>query len=374
MACCPRPACAPASAHCVRSPSARLPRPACQAASRASSAWAMRSCRRAWASSTVRARPAPWRSKPAAVSARCWRSSAACCSPARRCSSSVARHCPAICAAAPCSCVPMPSTSAALRCSTVPAAPSSAAVICCASALLACWCSASAPCQVRATSALVASKRCVSASSCCCTRWVSASFSAADSRAMPAIAPSTTGCRPALAMRALSARLARSDSSTETASCRYDDSAWPWKASWLASRRSCSDWFCRSMLLTSDCSDSASTGSASAWRRINSKAASRWWVREKGRRCVAMRASSRWPTRRRSRRSSAVSRPSMAEAATPATDVPKASPSPLTGAERELRMADSSVALSSATPVPRSVSTMPMKVPSMPSSTSRPAR
>ena len=76
----------------------------------------------------------------------------------------------------------------------------------------------------------------------------------------------------------------------------------------------------------------------------------------------------------RSRRQSADSRPSMAEVATPAIEVPKAKPRPLTGAASEARMACRSVALSSARPVPRSVTTIPRKVPSMPSKTSRPTR
>ena len=63
-----------------------------------------------------------------------------------------------------------------------------------------------------------------------------------------------------------------------------------------------------------------------------------------------------------------------ADAATPASEVPNASPKPLTGAASEARMADTSDALSSAMPVPLSVTTMPTKVPSMPSSTSSPAR
>ena len=64
----------------------------------------------------------------------------------------------------------------------------------------------------------------------------------------------------------------------------------------------------------------------------------------------------------------------MAEVATPASDVPNATPSPITGTASEARTAARSVALCSACPVPRRVTTMPAKVPSMPSSTSRPAR
>lgn len=64
----------------------------------------------------------------------------------------------------------------------------------------------------------------------------------------------------------------------------------------------------------------------------------------------------------------------MAEVATPAMDVPNAKPSPLTGAANDARMAPRSVALSSAMPVPRRVTTMPRNVPSMPSNTNRPTR
>ncbi|MOA44583.1 hypothetical protein D3C78_1668850 [compost metagenome] len=64
----------------------------------------------------------------------------------------------------------------------------------------------------------------------------------------------------------------------------------------------------------------------------------------------------------------------MADVATPAIDVPNAKPRPLTGAASDARMAPRSVALSSAMPVPRSVTTMPRNVPSMPNNTSRPTR
>jgi hypothetical protein len=64
----------------------------------------------------------------------------------------------------------------------------------------------------------------------------------------------------------------------------------------------------------------------------------------------------------------------MAEVATPAIEVPKAKPSPLIGAPSEPRIDCRSVALSSAMPVPRRVTIMPSKVPSMPSSTSKPTR
>ena len=64
----------------------------------------------------------------------------------------------------------------------------------------------------------------------------------------------------------------------------------------------------------------------------------------------------------------------MAEAATPATEVPKATPRPLIGAARPALMDSSSVEPSSASTAPPRVSTMPMKVPSRPSMTSSPTR
>ena len=64
----------------------------------------------------------------------------------------------------------------------------------------------------------------------------------------------------------------------------------------------------------------------------------------------------------------------MADAATPATEVPKARPKPLTGAASAARMVGRSVVLSSANTAPLRVTTMPRKVPSMPSNTSKPTR
>ena len=87
-----------------------------------------------------------------------------------------------------------------------------------------------------------------------------------------------------------------------------------------------------------------------------------------------MRLSSACAACSRSRRHRADSRPSIADAATPATEVPKASPNPLTGAASDARMACRSVVLSSAMTAPLRVTTMPKKVPSMPSSTSSPTR
>ena len=64
----------------------------------------------------------------------------------------------------------------------------------------------------------------------------------------------------------------------------------------------------------------------------------------------------------------------MADAATPATEVPKDKPRPLIGAASALRMAARSVEPSSANTAPLKVMTIPTKVPSMPSMTSRPTR
>ena len=75
-----------------------------------------------------------------------------------------------------------------------------------------------------------------------------------------------------------------------------------------------------------------------------------------------------------SRRLTADIKPSMAEVATPATDVPNDRPRPLMGAANAERMACKSVVLSSANTAPLSVTTIPRKVPSMPSITSRPTR
>ncbi len=66
--------------------------------------------------------------------------------------------------------------------------------------------------------------------------------------------------------------------------------------------------------------------------------------------------------------------PSMAEVATPATEVPNASPRPLIGSENAARMPAMLLLPSSAKTAPLSVTTMPKKVPSMPSMTKRPTR
>ena len=85
-----------------------------------------------------------------------------------------------------------------------------------------------------------------------------------------------------------------------------------------------------------------------------------------------MAASSRRVASRRSRRLSADISPSIAEAATPATEVPKASPRPLIGAASAARIACRSAEPSTANTAPRKVTIRPRKVPSMPSMTSRP--
>ena len=64
----------------------------------------------------------------------------------------------------------------------------------------------------------------------------------------------------------------------------------------------------------------------------------------------------------------------MAEAATPATEVPNDRPSPLMGADSAARIDSRLDEVSSADMVPLKVITMPRKVPSMPSMTSRPTR
>ena len=64
----------------------------------------------------------------------------------------------------------------------------------------------------------------------------------------------------------------------------------------------------------------------------------------------------------------------MAEAATPATEVPNDSPRPRIGSAKAVRIACRSVEPSSVNTAPLKVTTMPMKVPSIPSITSRPTR
>ena len=137
-----------------------------QAASRCASRDASSVCRPAWLCSSVRSSAADCWSKCAAAAA------CACC----------------VCCSAPSSRAPMSSSSAVERCSTLRLKPSSAAP-----------------------------RRCASASSCCCTVPAMWPCSAAVSLAMPLIVRSTTGWMVLATMRALSARLWRSDSSTDAA-------------------------------------------------------------------------------------------------------------------------------------------------------------
>ena len=94
----------------------------------------------------------------------------------------------------------------------------------------------------------------------------------------------------------------------------------------------------------------------------------------KGRSAPALACASRRASSARSRRAMADISPSMAEPATPATEVPKEMPSPLMGAASAPRIAPRSAEPSSANTAPLKVTTMPRKVPSMPSMTSRPIR
>ena len=67
-------------------------------------------------------------------------------------------------------------------------------------------------------------------------------------------------------------------------------------------------------------------------------------------------------------------RPSIADEATPATDVPNANPKPLMGTEKAERIACRSVVPSKANTAPLSVTTMPKNVPSMPNITNNPTK
>ncbi len=87
-----------------------------------------------------------------------------------------------------------------------------------------------------------------------------------------------------------------------------------------------------------------------------------------------MLASSWRTAARRSRRLMAAMSPSMAEAATPATDVPNDRPRPLMGSASAARIDSRLVDVSRANTAPLKVTTIPRKVPSMPSMTSRPTR
>ena len=116
--------------------------------------------------------------------------------------------------------------------------------------------------------------------------------------------------------------------------------------------------------------------SGSAWACACSarSVSSRRWADENGRNTMGICASSRRMASRRSRRLRADSKPSMAEAATPATEVPNDRPRPLMGAASAARIDSRLDDASSAKTAPWNVTTMPRKVPSMPSMTSRPTR
>ena len=92
------------------------------------------------------------------------------------------------------------------------------------------------------------------------------------------------------------------------------------------------------------------------------------------RKSLAMWASKVWLVWARSRRAKLLIKPSMAEVATPATEVPKARPKPLMGSEKAARIPAMLLLPSSANTAPLSVTTMPKKVPSMPNMTSSPTR
>ena len=244
--------------------------------------------------------------------------------------------------------------------------------------------------------------RCTASFTVCCNARVPLAISA--------IVACITGCNAPLAAWAPSATLSCKDCCTEAASATWMASVRAWNAAWLAAWRSwaalpsrsmlvanacrrsapaspwrssvaasacmrspCAAPFCSSVAASS-CKRSTSVGISAACCCIRSKASSRRCAGVKVRSGPAMAASSARPAAPRSRRQSAASRPSAAAVAMPAIEVPKAKPRPLTGAASESRMACRSLAVSSAMPVPRNVAIMPSKVPSMPSSTSRPAR
>ena len=222
--------------------------------------------------------------------------------------------------------------------------------------------------------ARLASKPSVKPASWRCTASVTVSCMVALARAMPASVVSITGCKAVPTARALSATLSLSDCSMAAVRRAYSSSALAWKLCWLASNRSPETLLCCSIALVMACSRSTSAGITSACCCSNRKASLRCQDCECVCRVVAISTSSRCTASSRSRRHRAESRPSIAEVATPAIEVPKATARPSTGAPSEPRMACRSVALSSASPVPRRVAIMPSKVPSMPSSTSSPTR
>ncbi|VWB98604.1 hypothetical protein BPA30113_04611 [Burkholderia paludis] len=372
---CWRPAlCAPARCHSSPSFAAIAASESFQAVRRCSSRAARSVCNPA-CDSRIAASAAPeCRSKvaaaspsaracwPASVSPTCsWRDSASCHASDRRRSVDSRR-------------VATPSSSPVERCANVSVNWPSVVCSCCATASPARRCSSSARVQTAVTSPVVFAKPSVSPSSWRCTAPVTVSRSAAISCASPVIVAATTGCSAAPATRALSAALSFSASPTFDARPAYARSVRSKNACWLSSWRSCSATLRASSVVIIVCSRSTSAGITSAWRCSSRNDSSRRCADECTRNVVAIFASSCWPASIRSRRASADSSPSIADVATPAIDVPNAKPSPFTGAISDARIASRSVALSSAAPVPFSVTTIPSSVPSMPSSTSRPTR
>ena len=295
-------------------------------------------------------------------------------SPACACCASVSRHASDIRCSVASRRVATPSSRSVERCAKVSVNWPSVVRRCSVDASFErCW-SASARFQMPATLWVVASKPLDRPSSCRSTACVTVSRSTVISRVSPAIVAAITGCSAAPATRALSAALSCSDCPTDDASRPYACSVRSKKACWLAACCSCSATLRCSSVVIIVCSRSTSAGITSACRCSSRNDSSRRCACECTRSVVAIFASSCCAASMRSRRSSADSSPSIADVATPAIDVPNAKPRPLTGAISDARIASRSVALSSAAPVPLSVTTIPSSVPSIPSSTSRPTR
>lgn len=235
-----------------------------------------------------------------------------------------------------------------------------------------CRCCSSAVAQLAAAAVVAAPKPALRPSSWRCTAPVTVACIAALSRASPARVASVDGCRAATTARALASTPVFSTFSSTPANCACAASLRSWKALWLATSRSPAAAFCVSIDATIACRRSTRSGINAACCCSRRKDSSRWNACECMCSELPISASSACTTSARSRRHSAASRPSTADVATPAIEVPKAKPRPFTGAASEPRIASMSVALSSARPVPRSVTIMPSRVPSMPSSTSRP--
>ena len=196
-----------------------------------------------------------------------------------------------------------------------------------------------------------------------------------DSCTICVIADSTTGLMLSPAARAPAARLSLSEAADAIAPTRYRQASHRGGSrAWRPSNCSSSCWLRRSMRSIMASSLSTTWGSAPACACSARKVSWRWWTSENGRRTVAIRLSSCRPVSCRSRRLMADIRPSMADAATPATEVPNDRPRPLIGSASAERMACRSVEPSNANTAPLKVTTMPRKVPSIPSMTSRPTR